>query len=88
MIERASIQHKILQHLCAMPRPVRGASEVMLNRHFGDPGAIHDLARLGLIRERGWATGPGTVWVPTPEGEALCADMAGAGTSDQAATDF
>lgn len=88
MIERGSIQHKILQHLCAMPRPVRGASEVMLNRHFGDPDAIRHLARLGLIRERGWATGPGTIWVPTPEGEALCTDMAGAGASDRAASDF
>jgi hypothetical protein len=70
-IERDSVHFRILERLCAMPRPVRGIAGGMLDRHFGAPGAVEELAAGGLIRGRGWANGPGMIWIPTPEGEAL-----------------
>lgn len=63
-----------------MPRPVRGISGAMLDRHFGAPDAVEELASLGLIQGRGWANGPGMVWIPTAAGEALYHELAeGAG---------
>jgi hypothetical protein len=70
-IERDSAHFRILERLCAMPRPVRGIAGAMLERHFSAPEAVEELARLGLIQGRGWANGPGLIWIPTPEGEAL-----------------
>jgi hypothetical protein len=70
-IERDSVHFRILARLCAMPKPVRGISGAMLERHFGAPGAVEELAGLGLIQTRGWANGPGMIWIPTAAGEAL-----------------
>ena len=75
-IERDSIHFRILERLCTMPKPVRGISGAMLERHFGAPDAVEELAGLGLIQARGWANGPGMIWIPTPEGEALYHDLA------------
>ena len=69
-IERDSVEFRILERLCTMPKPVRGISGAMLDRHFGTPAAVEELAAAGLIQGRGWANGPGMVWIPTPEGEA------------------
>jgi hypothetical protein len=69
-IERDSAHFRILERLCTMPRPVRGIAGAMLERHFGAPEAVEELARLGLIQGRGWANGPGLIWIPTAEGEA------------------
>ena len=69
-IERDSAHFRILERLCLMPRPVRGISGAMLDRHFGAPDAVEKLAAEGLIRARGWANGPGLIWIPTAEGEA------------------
>jgi hypothetical protein len=69
-IEPDSVHFRILERLCGMPKAVRGISGAMLERHFGTPDAIEELAAAGLIRGRGWADGPGMVWIPTPEGEA------------------
>lgn len=70
-IQYGSVHHRILERLCIMPRAVRGISAAMLQRQFGDTSAIDDLISNGLIKKRGWADGPGSVLVPTPEGEAL-----------------
>ena len=70
-IERDSVHFRILKRLCAMPRPVRGIAGGMLDRHFGAPQAVEELAAQGLIQGRGWANGPGMIWIPTPAGEAL-----------------
>jgi hypothetical protein len=70
-IERDSVHFRILERLCTMPKPVRGIAGGMLERHFGAPEAVEELARLGLIRGRGWANGPGMIWIPTAEGEAV-----------------
>jgi hypothetical protein len=70
-IQRDSVQFRILDRLCSMPRPVRGISGAMLERHFGVGPAVEELAGAGLIAMRGWANGPGSVWVPTAAGEAL-----------------
>ena len=79
-IERDSVHFRILERLCTMPKPVRGISGAMLDRHFGAPAAVEELAHLGLIQGRGWANGPGMVWIPTAEGEALYRELAdGAG---------
>jgi hypothetical protein len=48
----------------------------MLERHFGASPAVEELAAGGLIAMRGWANGPGAVWIPTAEGEALCRELA------------
>jgi hypothetical protein len=79
-IERDSVHFRILERLCAMPRPVRGIAGGMLERHFRAPEAVEELARIGLIRGRGWANGPGLIWIPTAEGEAVYQALAdGAG---------
>jgi hypothetical protein len=78
-IERDSVHFRILERLCAMPRPVRGIAGGMLERHFGAPEAVEELARLGLIRGRGWANGPGMIWVPTADGEAAYRALADGG---------
>jgi hypothetical protein len=70
-IERDSVHFRILERLCTMPKPVRGISGGMLDRHFGAPQAVEELAAGGLIKGRGWANGPGMIWIPTPAGEAL-----------------
>jgi hypothetical protein len=75
-IERDSVHFRILERLCTMPKPVRGISGAMLERHFGAPAAVEDLASVGLIQGRGWANGPGMVWVPTPSGEAVFHELA------------
>jgi hypothetical protein len=78
-IERDSVHFRILERLCAMPRPVRGIAGGMLDRHFGAPDAVEELAADGLIKGRGWANGPGMIWIPTPEGEALYQALASGG---------
>lgn len=81
-IERDSVHFRILARLCAMPKPVRGISGAMLDRHFGAPETVEDLAAAGLIAPRGWANGPGQVWIPTVAGEALHRQLAD-GTRDR-----
>ncbi len=76
-IERDSIHFAILEALCRMPRPVRGISTAMLDRRFNAPGTVRELAEAGLIRERGWHEGPGSIWVPTEAGEELYRRLAG-----------
>ena len=78
-IERDSVHFRILERLCTMPKPVRGISGAMLERHFGAPAAVEELASLGLIQARGWANGPGMIWIPTAAGEALYRDLAAGG---------
>ena len=78
-IERDSVHFRILERLCAMPKPVRGISGAMLERHFGAPAAVEELAGLGLIQARGWANGPGMIWIPTAAGEALYHELADGG---------
>jgi hypothetical protein len=78
-IERDSVHFRILERLCTMPKPVRGIAGGMLDRHFGAPDAVEELASLGLIQGRGWANGPGMVWIPTADGEALYRELAGGG---------
>jgi hypothetical protein len=75
-IERDSVHFRILERLCTMPKPVRGISGAMLERHFGAPAAVEELASLGLIQARGWANGPGMIWIPTAAGEALYHELA------------
>lgn len=75
-IERDSVHFRILERLCSMPKPVRGISGAMLDRHFGAPAAVEELASQGLIQGRGWANGPGLIWIPTAEGEALYNELA------------
>ena len=75
-IERDSVHFRILERLCTMPKPVRGISGAMLDRHFGAPAAVEELASLGLIQGRGWANGPGMIWIPTADGEALYHELA------------
>ena len=75
-IERDSVHFRILERLCSMPKPVRGISGAMLERHFGVGPAVEDLAAAGLITMRGWANGPGAVWITTDKGEALYHELA------------
>lgn len=62
-----------------MPRPTRGMSNTMLVREFKSPQAITELAKAGLIKGRDWyATAhkvPTPIWIPTKEGEELCARL-------------
>jgi hypothetical protein len=58
-----------------MPKAVRGISSAMLDRHFHAEWAVEELAGAGLIGERGWADGPGMVWVPTAAGDALYREL-------------
>ncbi|MDX1539799.1 MAG: hypothetical protein R3349_00205 [Geminicoccaceae bacterium] len=74
-IERDSIHFQILERLCAAPRPVRGASGAILERDYNAPRALQELKAQGLIKERGWHDGPGSIFVPTEEGEALYAKL-------------
>ena len=74
-IERDSVHFQILERLCALPRPVRGTSAAMLLRDFDDPRAIDELKEMGLIKERGWYAGPGSILIPTQAGEALFEQM-------------
>jgi hypothetical protein len=76
-IGRDGAHFAILEALCRMPRPVRGISTAMLERRFNAPWAVRELAEAGLIRERGWYEGPGSVWVPTEAGEELYRRLAG-----------
>ena len=66
-----SVHFQVLERLCAMPKAVRGIAPAMLQRQFGDLVAVEELAAAGLVKKRGWADGPGWVWVPTEAGEAL-----------------
>lgn len=70
-IRHDSVHFHILAGLCAMPKAVRGIAPAMLQRRFGDLVAVEELATAGLLKKRGWADGPGWVWVPTEAGEAL-----------------
>lgn len=81
-IERDSVHFRILERLCAMPKAVRGISGAMLDRHFGAPEMVEELAAAGLIAPRGWANGPGLVWVPTADGETVYRALAD-GTRDR-----
>ena len=74
-IRHDSVHFHILQHLCAMPRAVRGMAPAMLQRRFGDLVSVDELAAAGYLKRRGWADGPGWVWVPTEAGEALFRSM-------------
>jgi hypothetical protein len=76
MIERDSVHFQILERMCSMPKAVRGISSAMLERHFHADSAVEELSGSGLIAARGWADGPGTVWVPTAAGEALYRELA------------
>ena len=40
---------------------------------------IEELASLGLIQARGWANGPGMIWIPTAAGEAAYQTLEDAG---------
>jgi DNA-binding MarR family transcriptional regulator len=71
MIEKGSTEYAILVALCDMPRPVRGMSEAMLLLNYRSSRAIRALSEQGLIKRRGWHDGPGGIWVPTSEGEAM-----------------
>ena len=74
-IRHDSVQFLILDRLCRMPRAVRGMAPAMLQREFGDLAAVDKLATMGLLKRRGWADGPGWIWVPTAAGEALHIEM-------------
>jgi hypothetical protein len=78
LIERGSVHFRILERLCRAPRAVRGTSGAMLGREHNAPWAVDELARAGLIKERGWHDGPGAVWVPTAEGMAAFEKLASA----------
>jgi hypothetical protein len=81
LIERDSVHFRILERLCRAPKAVRGTSGTMLDRNYGAPWAVDELARAGLIAERGWHSGPGAVWVPTARGMAAFEKLA-AGPAD------
>jgi hypothetical protein len=66
-----SVHFHILDRLCRMPKAVRGMAPAMLQRRFGDLAAVEALAAAGLLKKRGWADGPGWIWIPTEAGEAL-----------------
>jgi hypothetical protein len=70
-IERDGVHFRILERLCGMPRAVRGISGAMLERHFNASWAVDELAAARLIQARGWANGPGAIWIPTEAGEAV-----------------
>lgn len=61
-----------------MPKSVRGMAPAMLQRRFGDLLAVEELAAAGLLQKRGWADGPGWIWIPTEAGEALYLSMSSA----------
>lgn len=80
-VEKDSDEYKILAALCRLPRPVRSMSEAMLLRRFKSSRPIQALEAKGLIRRRGWSDGPGSVWVPTEDGEAIVQEAAPNGES-------
>lgn len=70
-----SVHFRILERLCQMRKAVRGMAPAMLERQFGSLQAVEDLAEAGLLKKRGWADGPGWVWIPTEAGEGLYRSM-------------
>lgn len=70
-IQRESVHFQILERLCSTEPHLRGTSGAMLDRDYGEPTAVSELATAGLIKERGWHSGPGAIWVPTDAGIAL-----------------
>jgi hypothetical protein len=84
-IERDDVHFRILERLCSMPQAVRGISGAMLERHFNSSWAVDELAAARLIQTRGWANGPGAVWIPTEAGEATYRRLAGDRTADAGA---
>ena len=58
------------------PEGSGGTSGAILDRDYHAPRAVQELKAAGLIRERGWHDGPGAIFVPTAEGEALYARLA------------
>jgi len=76
-IDRDGVHFRILERLCSMPPAVRGISGAMLERHFNAGWAVDELAAARLIQARGWANGPGAVWIPTEAGEAIYRRLAG-----------
>lgn len=85
-IRHDSVHFHILDRLCRMPKAVRGMAPAMLERQFGDLLAVDDLAAAGLVKKRGWADGPGWVWIPTEAGQALHHDMTSASHQSQASS--
>lgn len=77
-VQPGSVHFQILDRLCRMPKAVRGMAPAMLQRQFGDLGSVDDLAAAGLLTKRGWADGPGWIWIPTEAGEALHREMSAA----------
>ncbi len=73
-----SVHFRILERLCVMPKAVRGIAPAMLQRQFGDLVAVEELAAGGLLEKRGWADGPGWVWIPSEAGLALHHSMSAA----------
>jgi hypothetical protein len=80
-IERDDVHFRILERLCSMPPAVRGISGAMLERRFNAGWVVDELAAAGLIQARGWANGPGAVWIPTEAGEAVYRRLAGNGVA-------
>jgi hypothetical protein len=76
-IERDGVHFRILERLCSMPQAVRGISGAMLERHFNASWAVDELAAARLIRPRGWANGPGAIWIPTEDGLAIYRRLVG-----------
>ncbi len=70
-----SIHFQILERLCSMPKAVRGMAPAMLQRRFGDLVPVEELAAAGYLKKRGWADGPGWIWIPTDAGLALYRSM-------------
>ena len=64
-----------------MPRAVRGISGAMLERHFNASWAVDELAAARLIQARGWANGPGAIWIPTEAGRAAYRRLTGNGVA-------
>ena len=81
-----SVHFRILDRLCRMPKAVRGMAPAMLQRTFGDLSPVEDLASAGLLKKRGWADGPGWIWIPTEAGEALYRSMSTAPRKGPAVT--
>jgi len=70
-----SVHFHILAQLCIMPKAVRGMAPAMLQRRFGGLEAVEELEAAGYLKKRGWADGPGWIWIPTEAGEALYHQM-------------
>ena len=85
-VHHGSVHFEILERLCTMPRAVRGMAPAMLQRTFGDLQSVDELAAAGYLKKRGWADGPGWVWIPTEAGEALYHSMSDASHQGPALT--